>query len=80
MIKIWPCGSDEELGGEKAKKKGCFGGETQKEQRGTVGGDQEETKGWACSPRAHVDIDVRQQRAEQGELVLSPIKPVLHVG
>lgn len=40
-IKIWPCGSDEELGGEKAEKKDCFGGKKQKEQRGNgvgVGG------------------------------------------
>lgn len=39
-IKIWPCGSDEELGGKRQRRKTVSGGEKQKEQKGTVGGEE----------------------------------------
>lgn len=75
-IKIWPCGSDKELGGKKAKKKkDGFGGEKQKEQRGTVGersqlrqikGRQGRQEGWAHSPRVHPGNTVCQWRDRAG--------------
>ncbi|KAF6723989.1 hypothetical protein FQA47_004156 [Oryzias melastigma] len=48
-IKIWPCGSDDELGG-KMKKKDRFGGETQIEQIGSV------RVGFAGEPRKLSDL------------------------
>lgn len=82
-IKIWPCGSDERLGGEKAEKKDCFGGEraAQKEQRGTARGDQGETRRVGSSSegasRRHRRVPAKNQSSEDRHYQLS--KPMLHV-
>lgn len=91
-IKIWPCGSDEKLGGKKAKKKDCFdegGREALKELVGRGGveaekpveadqGKTRETRGVGTSSEgASRDRSVCQP--EQGGPPLSAIKPVLHV-
>ena len=88
-IKIWPCGSDEELGGEKAKKKDCFRGrgtERTEENRGGRGaswgrsrGDEGDKRGGLIL-RGCIQASLCASREpDQGGLVLSAIKPVLHV-
>lgn len=90
-IKIWPCGSDKELGGKKAeKKKDGFWGKKQREQRGrTVGGEEPveadqgetwETRRVGLFSRVRLGKTVCQWGDRTGEgLVLSAIKPMLHV-
>lgn len=90
-IKIWPCGSDKELGGKKAeKKKDGFWGKKQREQTGrTVGGEEPveadqgetwETRRVGLFSRVRLGKTVCQWGDRTGGgLVLSAIKPMLHV-
>lgn len=79
-IKIWPCGSDEKLGGKKAKKKDCFdeggrealkelvgrGGLRQRSRLRQIKGRRERREGWARPPRAHPGIALCASRSRAG--------------